>query len=47
MAAEERFVFENRVLWLDGTGLHGLLDSRQKHKARRSPRAVFLVNTFA
>ena len=38
MAAEERFVFGDRVLRHGCTGLWVLLDSRQKHKAMRSPQ---------
>ena len=47
MAAEERFVFGDRVLWHSCTGFGGgrrgggaLLDSRQKHKARRSHQLI-------
>ena len=36
MAAEETFVFGDRMLWHGYTGLLEPLDSRQKHKARRS-----------
>ena len=40
MAAEERFVFGDRVLWHGCTGLPGLEISSVF-------RAVFLINTFA